>query len=116
MAAKIIKCRKGDPCNFTVTFPGVLTSAFTQAKFQARETFSEDGTAVVSIDETSGISFDYPNEQVIVQIPVSVTEAIAVGTKQREVPALLRVYDPLDADAVFSLAIPFLLLPETVDD
>lgn len=117
MAGKIVPCRKGDPCNFTVTFPaGVLTASHTQAKFQARESWDEGAAEVVKATEADGITFDYDAHKVTVQLSAAKTEAIAVVGKPREVPALLRIYDPADADATFSVAIPFLLRPETIDD
>lgn len=117
MAAKIVPCRKGDPCNFTITFPaGVLTAGHTQATFQARESWDEAAAEVIKATQADGISFDYGANQVTVQLSVAKTEAMAVVGKPREVPALLRIYDPLDADATFSVAIPFLIRPETIDD
>lgn len=118
MAAKVVKCRRGDACNFKahVKAPGELDAAYTLARFQVRDAFDDTADAIIAVDETTGVTFDYPNNDVYVSIGATLTGAIDVGTEPREVAALLRLYNPLDPDDVISWRIPFVLLPDAIDD
>ena len=111
-------CQRGDTCRFTLQLasgPGGLNRRYDKARFQARNTWDVNTPAIISVDETSGITIDYGNATVTVVIGASLTEKLIV-TSARNVPAQLRLYNSADPDDRISWIIRFLLLPAAIDD
>jgi hypothetical protein len=116
MAAKIIKCRKGDPCSFNVHVTTGLSTDYTRAKFQVRDAWDEEAAALIAVDESAGIAFDYDNDIITVSIGATLTDSLPVLNKAREVAAQLRLYNAADTNDRISWPIPFMLLPEVIVD
>lgn len=116
MSAKVVKCRKGDPCRFEIDMGAPISADYTLAKFQARESFADTGVLLLEVDETTGITINHAGGLITVVIGATQTETLPDTTKPREVPAHIRLYNAGDADDRFSLPIPFLLLPDAIDD
>lgn len=111
--AQIIKCRRGDPCNFRVKLKGGLDAAYTQATFHVRDDWDESLPALIDIDESS-MTFDRTDPDlgiITVEIGATETATLPVTKQSRVVAALLRLINPDDADDRRGIEIPFLLQP-----
>jgi hypothetical protein len=112
--AQIIKCRRGDPCNFVVEIEGGLDDAYTQAIFRARDDWDESLPALIDIDE-SAMTFDRTDPdlgKVTIEIGATLTADLPVTKQPRIVAALLRLVNPTDADDRLGFEIPFQLQPD----
>lgn len=109
-----ITCRKGDVCGFTVTVTdGGIGAQYTKAKFQVRTQWNDVLPALLSVDETSGISIDYVANVVTIVIGATQTETLPI-TSITTLAALLRLYDPTNPDDAVSWPIPFQALPDAI--
>jgi hypothetical protein len=112
-----VLCRKGDPCVFVVTVTEGIPAKYTQAKFQARDDFNDSGAALLSVDELDGIVIDHVDGTATVTIGATQTQTLTpYNNRPQEVPAMLRLYNPLDAEDRISYEIPFVILPDVIDD
>jgi hypothetical protein len=112
--AQIIKCRRGDPCNFIVEIEGGLDAAYTQATFRVRDDWDELLTALIDVSE-SVMTFDRTDPdlgKVTVEIGATLTTDLPVTKQPRIVAALLRLVNPSDADDRLSFEIPFQIQPD----
>lgn len=113
-----IICRRGDKCRFVVkigngTVP--LDTRFDKARFQVRDSWALTVPALIAVDETSGIAFDYAGSSVTVEIGALATSGINVRAP-KNVPAQLRLYNSQDPNDRISWVIGFMLLPSAVSD
>lgn len=116
MSAGVIKCRKGDPCRFSVRVRGGIGTQYTRARFQARDAWDESLPALLHVDQDTGVQIDHGEGVVTVAIGATLTDALPMLRQPREVAAQLRLYNPLDADDRVSFPIPFRLLPDAIAD
>lgn len=116
---KRIECRVGDACTAGVTITGGFGAQYTEARLQVRWAYGEDNDSnapLIDIDQDSGITIDQPNSSITIVVGASLTEAITGVDQPREALALLRLYDPADADDRISFLIPWIFLPDLIDD
>jgi len=111
-----VKCRKGLPCSFTVRFEAGIGAQYTEAKFQVRDEFTESSTLRLSATEADGISIDHGTGIVSISLGATKTEAMEELSQERVMAAELRLYDPNNPDDRMGAPIPFLFLPEAIDD
>lgn len=117
MSARIVKCRKGDPCSFSASVKSGIDPRYTKAKFQVRDTWDETKPALLSVDETNGIVITPGTPGIVtVLIGATKTDLIPALDQDREVAALLRLYNGVDDDDRMSFAIPFVLRPDVITD
>jgi len=116
-----VKCRRGDSCafvfNFAERWPTEIPADYTTARFEVREIADDTTTALIAIDENSGVTINHGDSTVSVLIGATVTEALPVVSLVKQVHAQLRLYSSIDPDDRLSWVVPrFLLLPDGVDD
>ncbi len=118
MSAATVRCRPGDPLEFTVhiTDEGGLPARYTAARFQMRAAWDDTTAPLLAADQDSGVTFDHDNASVLVAIGATATGAIPTVRKAAEVPAQLRLYDPANPDDTLSFVIPLTLQPDGIDD
>ncbi len=116
MSGGRIECRKGDPCRFTVAVSSGIAADYTRARFQVRREWSEEADALIAVDETSGITIRHAENEIDIHIGATLTDALPVLRQPLAVAAQLRLYHTTDADDRMSFPIPFLLLPDVIDD
>ncbi len=112
----VIKCRKGDPCRFTVRVRGGIGAQYTLARFQVRDAWDESLPALLSADQDSGVQIDHGAGVVRISIGATLTDALPILRQPRDVAAQLRLYNPADPDDRVSFAIPFRLRPDGIVD
>lgn len=110
-------CRRGDTCSFVATLGSgdvPLDTRYDKARFVVREAPADcEFPALVDIDETSGIDFDYPNSKITVQIGAQVTKALPENLP-RSVAAQLRIYNSTNPNDRISWIIPFVVIPSVI--
>lgn len=111
-----VQCRKGLPCSFTVTFEAGVPARYTEAKFQVRDDWSEALPVRLTATHADGISINHGLGVVSVSIGATKTEAMETLVVPRVMAAELRLYDPTNADDRMGAPIPFVYLPEAIDD
>lgn len=112
-----VKCRKGLPCSFTVRFEAGIGAQYTEAKFQVRDEFGESSTLRLEATQGDGITIT-PGTPGVVEISIGATktELMEELSAERVMAAELRLYDPNNPDDRMGAPIPFVFLPEVIDD
>ncbi len=121
MSNRSVKCTRGDSCAFVFNFedrwPTGIPADYTTARFEVRTIADDSTTALIAIDENSGVTINHGSSTVSVLIGASVTALLPIVSTAREVHAQLRLYSSIDADDRISWVVPrFILLPDGVDD
>lgn len=117
MSARVVRCRKGDPCRFIATVKTGVDVRYTRARFQVREDWDDSSTLLLSVDETNGITITPGTPGTVeVVIGATATDALPTSPQPRQVAAQLRLYNDADANDRMSWPIPFELQPDVIDD
>lgn len=121
MSNRAVKCTRGDSCAFVFNFidrwPTEIPADYTTARFEVRTIADDSTTALIAIDENSGVTINHGDSTVSVLIGASVTALLPIVSRAQEVHAQLRLYSGIDADDRLSWVVPrFILLPDGVDD
>jgi hypothetical protein len=112
-----ILCRQGITCAFRVKPSQGIAAQYTRAKFQVRAGWDPTLPALLSVDETNGITITPDNGDTLgnVYVFIGATATAALTSIGTVIPAAeLRLYNPDDADDCIGWAIPFKILPEAV--
>lgn len=112
-----VECTKGEPCTFTVTFSAGIPARYTEAKFQVRDAWGESSQLRLSATHADGISIAHGTPGIVsISLGATKTEAMEELQQEKVMAAQLRLYDPTNPDDTMGGKIPFIYLPEVIDD